>query len=870
MSPRLEQWSNLRLRTKGLIVVAFPAAATVMIACAAYLIGSLAENAAIAVKHTLEVSQELEKLQIYETQTSAVARAYFISHDDVFRGRVRESMASFDSSRQKIDGLTADNPQQQRLLAEIAGMERSRVERIFADFTRDRVGALSPRELAESLRAAEHQRLDMEKLIASIFDEEQNLLHTRTEHFRALRSRMRAVIGVSVVFGVLGGLIISVLFASGITSRIGKLQENVATLAAGGAFPCGPAGRDEIGLLGEGMACAAEILRQKTAALENALHGIAQVDAQGRYLSFNKVFGEILGLSDFRGPADLPSSVHREDVAAVEQAMATVRLQGRGEVEARIPRADGAVLDVAMTFLPVSADLNSGCHIFLRDISLQRKAEAELIRAKDAAVASNHAKTDFLAKVSHDIRTPLNAILGSADLLAQTDLDRDQTEYVSMFQRNSRRLVALINDFLDFARIEAGGVRVERIAFRPRAVVDDVAGTFRESASRKGVALQVEIAADVPELAVGDSSRIQQVLTNFLSNALKFIRAGEVTVRLKVTGAEPSPRLRYEVADSGPGIAAGDQEKVFAPFTQLPDQSATSIRGSGLGLTICRELVQLMDGEIGLESKEGVGSTFYFHVPLERAHAGGTMPEPSPMTQPFRRMKAANPVRILIAEDTEDNRLLLALYLRDQPVVLEFAANGQEAVEAVRRPGDFDLILMDIDMPILDGRTATRQIREWEKGAGRRATPVVALSAHAVREECRLCFKAGCVAHVAKPVDQATLIATIERFAQAPLALAPVERVEVSREVAALVPKYLASKPREIEEALAHLAGGDLEPIRRFAHNLKGTGRGYGFPEIEELGRAIEESAEKDDEAGIAGQLSALHRFVHDASMSVV
>jgi CheY-like chemotaxis protein len=517
-----------------------------------------------------------------------------------------------------------------------------------------------------------------------------------------------------------------------------------------------------------------------------------------------------------------------------------------------------------IVFLPLNAeDSGGGYHIFLRDITAQKKAEEELIHARDAALAGGRAKTQFLARISHDIRTPLNAILGSADLLSQTSLNPDQREYVSMFQRNCRRLVALINDFLDFSRIEAGAVRVERLPFRLRQIVDDIVRTFNESASRKGVGLSVDIAPGVPDQLSGDSLRIQQVLTNLLSNALKFIREGRVDIRVSVDGIEPCRYVRFEVADTGPGMTRADQETIFAAFTQLPNQGPDQLAGSGLGLTICRELVQVMGGEIGVESEPACGSTFHFTVPLALSQPVQAVPVSSDAPHSLAPRPGGS-LRLLIAEDTEDNRILLRHYLRGQPLEIEFAGNGAEALEAVRS-GDFDLILMDIDMPVLDGHAATRQIRQWEAVTGRNPVPIVALSAHAIEEEVRACLDDGCFAHVAKPVDQATLIDTIDRYARACVATV---RTPVPKEVEELIPEYLKSKRVQIEEVRGQLAGHHLDPVRRFGHNLKGTGRGYGFPQLEDIGRIIEKSANESDEAEIARQLSVLSRIVSEAAVT--
>ena len=235
----------------------------------------------------------------------------------------------------------------------------------------------------------------------------------------------------------------------------------------------------------------------------------------------------------------------------------------------------------------------------------------------------------MLARISHDIRTPLNAILGSADLLSQTPLSFDQGEYVSMFQRNCRRLVALINDFLDFSRIEAGAVRLERAPFQIRVTVDDAVATFREAAGRKGITLGVEIDPAVPAWALGDPLRIQQVLVNLLSNALKFTASGRVDVNVKVlSAASAGDKLRFEVCDTGPGIRLEDQDKIFARFVQLPNQTPGQ-RGTGLGLTICRDLVELMEGEVGVVSREGVREHLSFQPATQAVEPVLAEPDPA-------------------------------------------------------------------------------------------------------------------------------------------------------------------------------------------------------------------------------------------------
>jgi PAS domain S-box-containing protein len=853
-------WSDLPLRTKGLIVIAFPATATVLIACASYILGTRANSGEQAVRHSLETGLEIQRLKSDEAEASAHARGYFITGEESFATQARQAIADFDTTLQRLSDLVAGDAIQTRRVSEIAALERWRVVQILSATARFQSGALPPEALRAAIRAKEAELLLIDSVINAMQFEQKRRLDVKSKDVARLHMELRATTGICVFFGVVGGIVISLLFASGITNRIGKLQANVSRLATGGILEPLPGGLDEIGALSAGVVRTAEVLRQRTGALENALHGIAQVDSQGRYLSFNKAYAEIASLSECNKPGGVALTVFQDDRDKVAAAIQQMRTTGGGETEVRIADAFGSMLDVDMTFRPVSEDWSAGYYVFLRDISLRKETEAELVRAKDQALASSLAKNDFLAKISHDIRTPLNAILGAANLLSLTPLSADQGEYVSMFQRNCDRLVKLINDFLDFSKIEAGALRLEKIPFRIRGAVEDAVATFRESASRKGIGLQFEIAPDVPEWELGDPLRVQQVLVNLLSNALKFTEQGHVALRVLILSNPAGDRLCYEVSDTGPGISAEDQERVFSAFTQLSKQNQGGAAGSGLGLTICKELVELMGGEIKVNSQKGWGSRFYFTVPLEAAEpadAGADASANPAISQPLD----SGTVRLLIAEDTEDNRLLISHYLLKQPIEVTFAEDGQEAVDAITAGREFDLILMDLDMPKLDGYGATKLILKWQTSHGQVPTPIVALSGHAMRDAQQASLAAGCTAHVAKPVDQATLLNTVGRYARAKSARRP-ETDKIEEGIAALIPKYLASKPKQIEDAEASLALKDFDPIWRFGHNLKGTGRGYGFPPIEEMGREIEKAAADHDEANISLQLENLRRFL--------
>jgi PAS domain S-box-containing protein len=870
----LERWCKISLRSKGLVLTAIAAAPLMLVGCTGYAIGKLASRAERRINHSLQVLQEMQRLENSEVTTGAQDRAYFITREEKFAESTRQAIAAFDSSRQKLITLVNDDPIQMRRLSEAADTQRSRVERIFSMMARFRAADTNGSQLPSALLAAEQERVSMENVIRAMKREEERLLDVRQREAKRMRSAMQAIVALCLLSSVAAGVMLWILFDIGFARRVKEISENVAKLASGALPLFLRNAQDEIGAIGEGVARAAEILGEKTDLLENGLEGAAHCDASGRYLSFNRAFFELAGFSKCEPPVNLLASVHGDDWQKVETALELRAENGHAEIEARIVRPDGSMSEVVLTLLEATTGRLGGYYVFLRDISLQKQTEAALIRAKDAAIASNAAKTKFLAKISHDIRTPLNAILGAADLLSRTQLNSDQAEYVSMFQRNCHGLVALINDFLDFSKVEAGAVRVEKIPFHLRQAVHDAAETFRESAARKGVTLDVEITPKAPDWQLGDPLRLQQVLVNLVSNAIKFTSEGRVCVKVLVEGESVNRLLRFEVMDTGPGIRSADRESIFAAFTQLPNQGSTSVRGSGLGLTICRELVHLMGGEIGLSSDEA-GSTFYFTVPFEE-----TQPAPAPVpgagrSAVPRRLPGEVPLRILIAEDTDDNRVLLDHYLRDQPVTLRFAEDGQQALDAISRGEEFDLILMDIDMPGLDGCTATKRILEYQTNSGQPAIPIVALSAHTIQESVRACLDAGCVAHVSKPVDRVTLIETIGRYARrktepgAPVHGGRPMEPEIAGEIARLVPNYLAAKSRQIEEAQACLASRHFDPIRRFGHNLKGTGRGYGFPEIEELGGALEQAAETADERAVTVHLMALHQFVSRAELTL-
>jgi PAS domain S-box-containing protein len=535
----------------------------------------------------------------------------------------------------------------------------------------------------------------------------------------------------------------------------------------------------------------------------------------------------------------------------------------------------------------------------IRDITERRRAEEELHKAKREAEAASRAKSEFLANMSHEIRTPMTAIIGFADMILQPNQNEAQrAECVQVVRRNGLYLLELINGILDLSKIEEGRMNVESIPCELTAFLADIVAMARSRASERGLEFELIISSPVPRFIKTDPLRLRQILTNLLGNAIKFTETGKITMTTCSEGPAPSHVLRVEVKDTGIGMTPEQLHRLFQPFSQADESITRKFGGTGLGLTISRQLARMLGGDIDVESQLGVGSTFILRVDggsfagVEMlADLNETMlPAPAP-TDVWKDVALHG--RILLAEDGRDNQRLISMHLRNCGAEVIIAENGQIAVDIAIK-NSIDLILMDMQMPVMDGYTAAIELRR--RGC---SIPIIALTAYAMAEDRKRCMASGCTDYLSKPIERELFLKTVSLHmskgnsphvptgapvditSASPVAPAPSTADVASAGIVArspvpiksslcnrpkmmpIITEFVDGLPAEVRKMTDFLEQNDMASLRRVVHQLRGAGGGYGFDFITDPTTKVEELIDASgDLAIITAQINSLINVV--------
>jgi PAS domain S-box-containing protein len=615
----------------------------------------------------------------------------------------------------------------------------------------------------------------------------------------------------------------------------------------------------------------AEAEKNRLAAILNAVvDAVVITDRKGMILAFNPaaetMFGytpdEVIGKNVNLLMPSYAAGVHQSKLENIDPENMSKVIGMIRDIEGMDMHGNTFPIEIAVSSAEI--DGNTFYTGIIRNISDRKSNELELIKAKKSAEEASNAKTSFIAVMSHEIKTPMNVIIGLVDVLKEYESDREKRKKLDSITKAAEGLMNLLNDLLDLSKIDTGRIELECAEFDPYELIRNTFEFFKYGTVEKGLEMHLYLDKSIPGSAYGDSHRLRQILTNLIGNAVKFTQTGYVSLKAEAEKDGDCWILKVEVTDTGIGIRKENLESIFDEFVQADQSMTRKYGGTGLGLAICKKLTKLMDGQISAASTLGKGSTFSFSVRLFTENS----PTCASLKKSYPVLETARP-KILIAEDSEDNRSLIILYCKDLNADITFAFNGLEALEKYQSE-NFDIIMMDRRMPVMSGDDAAAEIRKHEIISGRRI-PIISFSANLLNDDNL--DEALYDGHFSKPFRKGDLTGFFSAVFPNSFAQQKDQdedlRIDIDDDIADLVPAYLLKKGEEVKMIIEAADNEDFQKAEILGHSIKGTGKSYGFIVITEIGRAIESAAKASDVRVVKEQAEKLKIYVEKAAKSL-